>query len=363
MDNNFKVDTVNTDSKCWVVRSGVRYRYVSKFYEDGFVATGHLDDFAIDEEVLSKEINYENIDESIDGFNLINSRNVKTQIENFIIDMQIGDVVFTLDANYVIPGVIKSGVYYSLDDISDQEQFRVRRAVAWGDPIARRTIPLTIQRSFNAYQTIFSLGDNSKEIFHWLMSFFISGDDYFSSLRVDQPGELKHHTLKQLSELIDRIQVLSILIAEKYAENNNLQEEGYRVSYAELQDAMWRYSEEGLLDLTSQQILMSPGDVWLKFSNSSKVAGAIFLYLILTTSSPGKTIQFSEEVYGQELEKVMAIVDDNRDVLNHNLNIEKIKRQLILNAAKQNNQLVENEPTKNTGDGFPEDGEPRHVGG
>ena len=358
--NTLKIRTVNLESKCWVVRPGARYRFISQFLENEIIATGHLDNLSINNNTFANRITHANKSRSLEGFDSITGKNVKPQIENFVIDMEVGDVVFTLNATHVIPGVIKSAPYFSEDIFTANEGFKVRRDVQWGEPIPRGRIPITIQKSFNAYQAIFSLGDNSKEIFHWLSSFFINGDDYYSSLRIEQSAALKHHTLKQLAELIDRIQVLSIMVAQ-FHENEELGTENpLNVSYEDLQAAMLEYSEEGLLALTSQQILMSPGDLWLKFNSHSRYAGVAFLYLVLTTISPAKDLEFVNTNYTEELEEIVQTIDANSRVLEEGLDISSIKRQLMLSAANQNGEFVDSNIDE---DDFPDDGSSVHIGG
>lgn len=361
---SLKIGTVNLSSKCWVVRPGSRYRFISEFIENEIIATGHLDNLQINELTFTEPITQENKARSLEGFDSIMGKNVKPQIENFVIDMQVGDVVFTLNSSHVIPGVIKSEPYYSGDSFSESEGFHVRRRVQWGEPILRKKIPITIQKSFNAYQAIFSLGDNSKEVFHWLSSFFIDGNDYYSSLRIEQPGALKHHTLKQLAELIDRIQVLSIMISRYHSNEESNAENPLTVSYEALQSAMLQYSEEGLLDLTSQQILMSPGDLWLKFSSQSRHAGVAFLYLMLVTTTSvnsAQALEFTNESHTQELEEIVETINANRSVLGHGLDISSITRQLILKPAAQNSEFVDSNIIEQ--DDFPEDGNAIHIGG
>lgn len=362
---DISINNIDLESNVWAVRPGVHYRYTNNFVSESFIAIGHLDEYDIDDVLLSEEISYKNLDKLIPDYNNIESTNVRGQIERFLIEMNIGDVVFTLDSRYVIPGVIKSQPFESSAPISDKETFKIRRDVEWGEPIPRVNIPVTIQRSFTAYQTVFSLNEHSEKIFHWLMSYFISGDDFFGSLRIEQTKALKHHTLKQLNELIDRIQVYSLLIAEKYEEKEWLGEDinSISISFSDLQTAMEEYSEKGLLTLTVQQLTMSPGDVWLQFNSKSKIAGAVFLYLIFTTTSPAKTLEFSNELYGKELSKVQTIVDQNKEILNQDLNVGHVRRQLILRSAGQNSGFVESQPTLNSESDFPQDGKPKNIGG
>ncbi|WP_336233824.1 hypothetical protein [Enterobacter bugandensis] len=360
MPQDVLINKVNINSKCWVVRSGVRYRYVTQFYDGNFIATGHLDDFDLAPNLFDQELSHENISQQIPELDGAITRNIKTQIENFILDMSPGDVVFTMDSKYVIPGVIKSGPYTSLDAISQNEKFCVHRSVVWGEPILRTSIPITIQRCFNAYQAIFSLGENSKEIFHWLMGFFISEESYYGSLRVEQPTAIKNHTLKQLNEVIDRIQVLSLLIGEHL--DNNIQED-FVLTFEDFQAATERFSESGQLNLTVQQMLMSPGDLWLKFTSNSNIAGTAFLCALLLFSSPASSLTFVNDEYNENINQITQMINANSDIVYQGINVETVKRQLILDAADQNTEFVESKPTKNPDDDFPEDGDPRHVGG
>ncbi|NKG32076.1 hypothetical protein FVB43_18780 [Erwinia rhapontici] len=360
MPHNLLIESVNLDSKCWVVRSGVRYRYISQFFDGDFIATGHLDDYELEPGVFDEELSHANFSHFFPEIDGAITRNIKTQIENFVLDMSVGDVVFTMDSMNVIPGVIKSGPFISLDAISQNEGFYVRRSVEWGEPISRRSIPITIQRCFNAYQAIFSLGDSSKEIFHWLMAFFISDNSYYGSLRVEQPNAIKHHTLKQLNELIDRIQVLSLLIGEHL--DNNIQED-FVLTFEDIRDGMERFSESGELNLTVQQMLMSPGDLWLKFTSTSNIAGTAFLCALLSFSSPASSLTFVNNDFNGKIDQITQMINTSRDVIYQDINVEAVKRQLILEAADQNVEFVTSEPTKTQDDDFPEDGDPRHVGG
>lgn len=360
MSQNIIIDKANIESKCWVVRSGSRYKYIQNFFDGKFIATGHLDGYELQKDLFLNEIDHSNIGAFISELNSIATRNIKTQVENFVIDMKVGDVVFTMDSQYIIPGVIKSKPYISLDSIAEDEQFKVRRSVDWGEPIPRKSIPVTLQKSFTAYQAIFSLGDNSKEIFHWLMSFFVWEDSYYGSLRIEQPKAIKHHSLKQLSELIDRIQVLSLLIGEHLDKGESGE---FAVNFDVLQNAMYRFSENDELDLTVQQILMSPGDLWLKFTSKSNYAGIAFLYIVLTVSSPAAEMNFSDATYNDKFEEVSLLVDSNKDVLFEGIDFQAVKKQLILDAAQQNTEFVESAPTKNISNEFPADGDPKNIGG
>ena len=83
MPRDIIIDSVNVDSKCWVVRSGVRYRYAAEFYDGGFVATGHLDDYDLAHDLFDNNLDYANLPHHIPELDSLVTRNIRTQIENF----------------------------------------------------------------------------------------------------------------------------------------------------------------------------------------------------------------------------------------------------------------------------------------
>ncbi|GBO47689.1 MULTISPECIES: hypothetical protein [Pectobacterium] len=356
MQRKIKVESVNLNAKCWVVRPGTRYKFAKEFISDSFVAIGHLDGYLFGEKrSINSERDLVNISEIIDSDKF--TRNVRSQVLNFISDMNVGDVIFTMTSSQIIPGVIKSEPYYDPNTIriqqKDGETFSVRRDVEWGSIIDRKDVPLTISRSFLAYQAVFSLGNYSTEVFHWLSSFFIDGDGYYSSLRIEQKGSINHHALKALSEVIDRIQVIALL-----AENNNLTED---ISLEYLKEQMEVMYEEGRLTLTAQQMLMSPGDFWLGLNTKSKKSGVIFLLLMALIVGEVNNVSFASEDYKREVPAAQAIIEKHGDIIKEGINIEKMKAQLMLETKKQNNKFVEANPNDFDDGDVPKDVDPSIV--
>ena len=356
MQRKIKVESVNLNAKCWVVRPGTRYRFAKEFISDGFVAIGHLDGYLIgDKRNIDSKKEFLEISEIIDSNDF--TTNVRSQIFSFINEMDIGDVVFTMTSNQIIPGVIKSKPYYDPDKIriqqNDDETFSVRRDVEWGSIIDRKDVPVTISRRFLAYQTVFSLGDYSTEVYHWLSSFFINGDGYYSSLRIEQKDSINHHALKTLSELIDRIQVIALL-----AENDTLLE---TISLEYLKEQMEIMYDQGRLTLTAQQMLMSPGDFWLGLNTKSKKAGVTFLLLVALIVGDINNVSFASADFRREVPAAQAIINKHVDVIMEGINVDKMKEQLMLETKKQNNKFVEANPNDFDQKDVPKDVEPPIV--
>ena len=356
MQRKIRVESVNLNAKCWVVRPGTRYKFAKEFISESFVAIGHLDGYLFGERRgISSPQDLQTIDEVINSSRF--TRNVKSQVLNFIDDMNVGDVIFTMTSNQIIPGVIKSEAYFDPTTIRFQqntdETFSIRRDVEWGSIIDRKDVPLTISRSFLAYQAVFSLGDYSTEVFHWLSSFFINEDGYYSSLRIEQKDSINHHALKTLSEVIDRIQVISLL-----AENSELNDD---ISLEYLHEQMEKLYEEGKLTLTAQQMLMSPGDFWLGLKTKSKRSGVIFLLLMAMIVGEIDNVAFASEDYKAEVPVAQAIIAKHSDVIMKGINIDKMKSQLMLETKKQNNKFVEANPNDYDEGDIPKDIDPPIV--
>lgn len=347
------VKETDTKSKCWVVRPGSRYAYIRQFTEQDFIATAHLDSFDFSQDSLNKLKDseggsvYPACNEIAENLTI----NIRSQVLSFVNEMKVGDVVFTLSSEFVYPGVVMSDAEICDDNISSSDAFKVRRKVVWGERILRSAVPVTLSKSFNAYQAVFSLGDNSKEIHHWLSSFFISEDNYFSSLSVRQKGSLSHHALKNLSELMDRLQVFALMVSEGKVDDKVLSLEQI---LAEMQE--YAFDGRDLLALTSQQVLMSPGDIWYGFGTLSKKAGVTFLVGVALLF--GQNICFADDELEAIRKDVSPLVEAHVGVLQEGTSLAHINKALWVDVSKQNKTFVSQADSDSRV--FPEDGESRH---
>lgn len=355
--NDIIVKHTNLKSKCWVVRPGARYRFIEPFLDEGFIAMGHLDGDYLEQEALDelRGASGEQIYTACEKLSTSLTINARAQVIAFVNDMKIGDVVFTLSRDYIYPGVISSDAFVTLLALSPDESFQVRREVTWGDRIERDKIPVTLAKSFNAYQAVFSLGENSKEIHHWLSSFFISENTYFSSLRVNQEGSLSHHSLKNLSELMDRLQVLSVAIGQNDQGqlNANIAD---GLTLDQMLKFMSEFDRKGLLLLTSQQVITSPGDLWYGLRTQSTRAGVAFLMGVALLFD--QSIAFADPALSKICEEVKPLVEKNLKTVKQDVDLADVKKKLWVGVSKQNKSFVEKE--RPSSDDFPLDGDPRY---
>ncbi|MCQ3028549.1 hypothetical protein NLO74_21410 [Pseudomonas tremae] len=348
------VKSANISSKCWVVRPGARYKFINQFVDDSFIAMGHLD--AV--ELSQVDLDTLAAAEGEDVYSICSrlksdlSINIRAQVVSFVSEMIEGDVVFTLSGGYIYPGVITSKVYIEELPLSKSETFQVRRKVVWGSRIDRNKIPVTLSKSFTAYQAIFSLGDNSKEIHHWLNSFFVSKDKFHTSLRVEQEGALSHHALKNLSEIMDRLQVLSLLIGREELPDLDEAQAGYSLDF--LLSSMEVFAAEGLLNLNQQQLTMSPGDIWYELPTKCVRTGVAFL--VGMGMLFGQSIAFADPALHAVCEEVTPLVSQCMAELQKDVKLDDVKKSLWVRVPLQNKKFVEESPESS--DDFPEDGDP-----
>lgn len=353
------VKNVNLNSVCWVVRPGTRYRYMHEFYNDSFIAIGHLDKYL--SETSRCNIRYDSFDQmalDFEGLRDLN-HNTKSQIDKFIFGMNEGDVVFTLTPSTIIPGVIKTPAYYTPETIQINEKmdevYCVRRDVEWGEPINRSDIPLKIAKIINAYQAVFSLGDNSVEVYHWLFSYFTSGDGYYASLRIEQKDSINHHDLKELAEVIDRIQTLSIMLTDGQFESKD-------ISLDDLRITMKKLYTHGRLNLKSQQMIMSPGDFWLNMEHSSRKSGATFLLLLACIVGGSDNIAFASGDFNSHDLLTPEQIEHSKKLITSGIDMDHVRSNLKLQNRRQNKKFVEANPNDYQDTQAPSDVSPKITG-
>ncbi|EFA4247150.1 hypothetical protein C6V37_003247, partial [Escherichia coli] len=93
-------------------------------------------------------------------------------------------------------GRIISGPYKDMENVTllnvdgttDEKllKFTLRRKVEWGKTQFRDKLPLAINNSFRANQTVFSANEHWKELNHWLSVAFISDNEAYISSRIEQ---------------------------------------------------------------------------------------------------------------------------------------------------------------------------------
>lgn len=344
-----KILEMDLDAACWVVRPGQGYAHYNEFLFGKVAAVGHLDDYISEDTVLNVEtaddiFNKMYADGAREGLTKYSIASNFSQAYKFIFDMNIGDLIFTIGGGDIVAGVITSDAYISEEPISLGEDanvkgkndlnFKLRRNVDWGRAYSREKIPLAVRRSFMANQTVFSAAEHVKYIYHWLNVIFISDGVVYTSSKINQTEDIHHYSVTKFSETLNSLEALATLVEEQYFEGGVNE----HIDISDVLTKLNKLAENETLNLTTQQLFMSPGDYWTGFTGKTKVSIVAFtiavccLFNVSPVFASVEEQTIANEIYIPISEAVGKIQDKN--------NMELVMRKLELAFPEQNKRIV-----------------------
>lgn len=350
---------MDLNANCWVVRPGKDYEFFGHFLNGEIAAIGHFDDFITEEGAISQEdfeilVKEYYVDAAKKGLSQqMISANVN-QVRKFLFDMKAGDLIFTIGAGTVVAGIITSESYssddvvnYKIKDKNSKDlDYKIRRDVVWGRSYNREHIPEAVKRSFKANQAVFSAAEHLRSIYHWLNTVFISDDTVYSSSRINQEDDIHHYSVTKFAEVLNKLEALSTL-----AESNYLNESPEKeISLEDIKEQLKLLASDDLLNLTTQQSFMSPGDYWTGFTGETRVATIAFAIAIcaLLNVTPSFANQQDIEIAEKIEQPIKSAVQELKDDNDMDVVIEK----LALEMPRQNKKVIETYKQINN-DGFP----------
>ncbi len=337
------IQDIPKDSKFWVVRSGDGGMFYDHFVHNSIAAIGHIDSMDFSDQILNNKdeviklvFNYKNtLLEKKET--LASASNKAGQVLRFINEMSIGDIIITLDAKRIIVGKITSDPYkdienatlLNVDGTTDEKllKFSLRRKVEWGKTQFRDKLPLAINNSFRANQTVFSANEHWKELNHWLSVAFISDDEAYISSRIEQTEGINNLDIAQYSIIINKIEAIAQTIADNG--NSNLDEEGlldlFENTYKELRKSR-------TFTVTTQQVFLSPGDLWAKTSgNRKKSLLVVCTFLIMFNIEPSFADDNDKLFFENNYASISLLIDK----VKNDENFEEVKNGLALKVPAQ----------------------------
>lgn len=304
-----KLQVIDNDVKYWVVRAGENAKYYEHFRHNGIVALGHIDELSVDEGIIrevratdltsaftalntpiaqqeseginatveegdedndgtegqeNEEDNAAEAGEDVPSASQIGS-NV-TQASRFINDIQVGDIIITVNKKRVSLGTVKSEAYIESSELrflkpdgthhSRALTYKLRRKVEWEPAKLRASIPSPIKPSLSAHQTLFSISEANQELFtHWLYGVFQKNDKLFFSTKIDERDKISQFNVTEFQRAIQKIE----LLAEKIANNDLVDTDGL----SEMLEEQYRLAGmDGDFTLTTKNSFLSPGNIW-----------------------------------------------------------------------------------------------------
>ncbi|EEB43911.1 hypothetical protein PROVALCAL_04077 [Providencia alcalifaciens DSM 30120] len=317
------IQDVPRDKKFWVVRSGDGGIYYDHFLQNSIVAIGHIDELDYGEIALKDE---KLVDELVIRYKqsllmkkepLASVTNRTGQVLRFIKDISIGDYVMTMDSKRIAVGVITSDPYKNINKVTIRDnnddsisstvlEFTLRRNVSWGKTQYRDKLPLAINNSFRANQSVFSASDHWKELNHWMSVAFISDGDAYISSRIEQRDGISNLDVTQYSTIINKIEAAADLLASDSVDVNT-EDELIGLLEAKYKELRKRRS----FTVTTQQVFLSPGDLWAKTSGGrNKSLLVVAMFLMLFDITPTYSNKDDSDFVSEHRDKMLVMLDE-----------------------------------------------------
>lgn len=350
------IQDIPKDSKFWVVRSGDGGMFYDHFVHNSIAAIGHIDAMEFSDQTLS---NKDEVIKLVYNYKqtllekketLASASNKAGQVLRFINEMSVGDIIITLDARRIVVGRIISGPYKDMENVTllnvdgttDEKllKFTLRRKVEWGKTQFRDKLPLAINNSFRANQTVFSANEHWKELNHWLSVAFISDNEAYISSRIEQTEGINNLDIAQYSIIINKIEA----IAQTIANNDNYHFDDDKL-LSLFEDTYKELRKSRTFTVTTQQVFLSPGDLWAKISGSRKKSLLVICtFLIMFNIEPSFADENDKIFFDNNYEAISLLINK----VKHDENFEEVKNGLALKvpAQKLNTKNTSTNPNK-----------------
>lgn len=267
--------------RVWVIRASGGH-YVRHFRQAEVMAIGHLNQIglakgpmtgtsALDIETALRKANLDRKKASITSH--------ANQVEAFCIAIKKDDLIVTLDANdFMIGRVLGSAAYIDTDPIvlknndgsEDKMVHQLRRKVSWGPYISRKAVPIAMEMSLFAHQTIFNIDRYWASVYHLLYPCFTFQGRLYLSANIRQQDAIDNYSVSQLFGLLSGVEVMAKLLA---ADSD---------AWVQYPDNLPELREKLKLNLSSKAEFMSPGTVWSTLVlDSTGILWAAVIYVML----------------------------------------------------------------------------------
>lgn len=247
--------------RIWVVRASGGH-YVRHFRHAGVMAIGHLNEIGLSKGALTGA-NALDIEKELKNANLERKKASITshvnQVEAFCIAIKKDDLIVTLDANdFMIGRVLGTAAYIDTDPIvlkssngsDDKMVHQLRRQVSWGPYISRKALPVAMEMTLFAHQTVFNIDRYWASVYHLLYPCFTFQGRLYLSANIRQQDAIDNYSVSQLFGLLSGVEVMAKLLA---ADSD---------AWTQYPHNLPELREELELNLSSRAEFMSPGTVW-----------------------------------------------------------------------------------------------------
>lgn len=245
------------------------------------MAIGHIDALSIPEGPLTncnaqffeqelKKVAFERSKRSISSHS--------KQTETFCCAIKKDDIVVTLDPMYLTVGRVVDDAYIDKTPIWVEDgrhqivemNHSLRRAVEWGPLVPRKQVPVAMEMSLFAHQTVFNIDQYWTSVYHLLYPCFSYQGRLYLSTNIQEQHDLDNYAISQLFSLLSGVEVMA-----KLYELDSDEWEQYPHNLPALRKKLD-------LSLSSKAEFMSPGTIWATLLlDSSTMASAAVIYVML----------------------------------------------------------------------------------
>ncbi|CAH1540048.1 hypothetical protein WMQ67_09830 [Vibrio harveyi] len=335
---------VPEDTKYWFVRAGNNGgKYFYHFKDNNIVGLGHADDVGLDFENLQR-LTDENIATVIGSTrNYLNNHgdspsqisNKTNQINRFLMNMSIGDIVLTVNDGFLMAGRITSQAYYGTlglalaterdSSVPTYCSFELRRNITWGRPKPRGLMPIELEKAFRYTGSIMQLttDEQIKAINHWLFPVHFHGDEVRCTLRISSLNSLSNRKLTKLSSFLDDVELMS-----DYVERALMNQEDINIRQ------LLRFMEDNAdsfdYALKAQHLFMSPGHQYIQLEGG-RLKGFIYAALLVgLLSSEAVAIEnVPPELARLNSPEIQQVINDFRE----EIDVGSLQDSLIVNLS------------------------------
>ncbi|MBD3671720.1 MAG: hypothetical protein HUJ29_13195 [Gammaproteobacteria bacterium] len=330
--------------RCWVVRASGG-DYVSHFRKEGVMALGHIDALELPENDKDDGFvpDYESLKVKLESQEKISERGAFVhfrQVKSFISEINIGDLVVTVDRGLLMVGRV---IGYSYIDnkpvriIYDEKRnqytempFRLRRKVQWGPVLKRSTLPSAMLRSITSRLTVFNIDQYWSSIYHLLYPVFQYENCLYFSARIQQRDEINNFNVSQVFRILTELEVV-VTNFEQILDNPEF----------DFDNLFAAFKNVGEFRLKTTAEFMSPGSIWSHLGFSDKDGRRIIIGALLYGAVFGVDIANVIKVDGLiHKEARAALIEYFLQRLDEN-DVEQMRERLKLEMPNFNTSPLE----------------------
>lgn len=170
---------------------------------------------SLDEEASDEDL-------SDDPENKMSAANRESQVNKFITEIGVGDLVVTINSSHIAIGFCVSDAYVDetvLINRIDRGRnppkievldYKLRRGISWGRPIERELVSASLRKPLLARNTVSCLDEHWDKVYTLAYPFFIRDNTIYFSNRIDKQGPIG---TRSMCALLDSI-VCAQLVAD-----------------------------------------------------------------------------------------------------------------------------------------------------